>query len=308
MAGRRSVSIAPRTCGTVARSDDRARPGVMRILGPVSLGLLCVLLIGHAHARSGAGRHYPAASHQHAASHRAPVVHKRSPKQARRQAPARTPQEDSSRPLIVIDPGHGGSDPGAVGVSGTLEKTVTLATALELRRVLLATGHYRVALTRTRDRQVSLAGRLAFAENHDADLLIAIHADASPDRHARGASVYVRSGEKTTHLATGAVSAGRIADALATTAPHQEPGSAWLQYSMIDQLDDDVRMVAAPARTGHLYVLAARDIPSVLLEMGFLSNRQDEALLKRPAHRHVLVEAIKDAIDNYFSGIRRSRT
>ena len=77
---------------------------------------------------------------------------------------------------------------------------------------------------------------------------------------------------------------------------------------MIDQLNDDVRMVAVPARTGHLYVLASRDIPSVLLEMGFLSNRQDEALLKRPSHRHVLVQAIKDAIDDYFAGITRSRT
>jgi N-acetylmuramoyl-L-alanine amidase len=210
--------------------------------------------------------------------------------------------------LIVIDPGHGGSDPGAIGVSGTLEKTVALATALELRRQLLASGRYRVALTRTGDRSVSLASRLAFARSHDADLMIAIHADASPDRHARGASVYVRSGEKTTYVATGAESAGQIAKALATPAPRAEPGSAWLQYSMIDQLNDDVRMVATPARTAHLYVLAARDIPSVLLEMGFLSNRQDEALLKRRAHRNVLVQAMKDAIDDYFAGIRRSRT
>jgi N-acetylmuramoyl-L-alanine amidase len=235
-------------------------------------------------------------------------VHKHAPKQAHRQAPARSPQEDSSRPLIVIDPGHGGADSGAIGVSGTLEKTVTLATALELRRVLVASGRYRVALTRSGDRSVSLGSRLALARSDDADLMIAIHADASPDRQARGASVYVRSGEKTTHLGTGAGSAHQIADALSTPEPRAEPGSAWLQYSMIDQLDDEVRMVATPARTGHLYVLASRDIPSVLLEMGFLSNRQDEALLKQPSHRHVLVQAIKDAIDDYFAGIRRSRT
>jgi N-acetylmuramoyl-L-alanine amidase len=287
--------------GTVVRPDAGVWPGGTGIGSAVLLGLLFVLLIGQAHAaRPGSGRHH------HAASYRAPTLHKHAPKQAQRQVPAQT-QEASSRPLIVIDPGHGGSDPGAIGVSGTSEKTVTLATALELQRVLLATGHYRVALTRTGDRQVSLAGRLAFAQSRDADLLIAIHADASPDRHARGASVYVRSGEKSTQLATGAVSAARIADALSPTS-HPEPGSAWLQYSMIDQLNDDVRMVAVPARTGHLYVLASRDIPSVLLEMGFLSNRQDEALLKRPSHRHVLVQAIKDAIDDYFAGITRSRT
>ena len=298
---RRSASMAPRMSGTVVRPDAGVWPGGTGIGSAVLLGLLFVLLIGQAHAaRPGSGRHH------HAASYRAPTLHKHAPKQAQRQVPAQT-QEASSRPLIVIDPGHGGSDPGAIGVSGTSEKTVTLATALELQRVLLATGHYRVALTRTGDRQVSLAGRLAFAQSRDADLLIAIHADASPDRHARGASVYVRSGEKSTQLATGAVSAARIADALSPTS-HPEPGSAWLQDSMIDQLNDDVRMVAVPARTGHLYVLASRDIPSVLLEMGFLSNRQDEALLKRPSHRHVLVQAIKDAIDDYFAGITRSRT
>jgi len=298
---RRSASMAPWTSGTIVRPDAGVWPGGTGIGSAVLLGLLFVLLIGQAHAaRSGSGRHH------HAASYRAPTLHNHAPKQAHRHVPART-EEASSRPLIVIDPGHGGSDPGAIGVSGTFEKSVTLATALELQRVLLATGHYRVALTRTGDRQVSLAGRLAFAQSRDANLLIAIHADASPDRHARGASVYVRSGEKTTRLATGAVSAARIADALSPT-PHPEPGSAWLQYSMIDQLNDDVRMVGVPARTGHLYVLAARDIPSVLLEMGFLSNRQDEALLKRPSHKHVLVQAIKDAIDDYFAGIKRSRT
>jgi N-acetylmuramoyl-L-alanine amidase len=172
----------------------------------------------------------------------------------------------------------------------------------------VASGRYRVALTRTGDRSVSLGSRLALAENRDADLMIAIHADASPDRHARGASVYVQSGEKTKHIVTGAGSGNRIAGALSTPGPRVEPGSAWLQFRMIDQLNDDVRMVATPARTGHLYVLASRDIPSVLLEMDFLSNRQDEALLKRPSHRHVLVQAIKDAIDDYFAGIGRSRT
>jgi N-acetylmuramoyl-L-alanine amidase len=90
--------------------------------------------------------------------------------------------------------------------------------------------------------------------------------------------------------------------------PRAEPDSAWLQYSKIEQLDDDVRMTAEPARTAHLYVLGSHSIPSVLLEMGFLSNRKDEALLRKPAHRRVLVRAIEDAIDDYFAGIRASRT
>ena len=297
---------------------------MMRARCTVLCGVVCALLAGPAFAggTSTPHQHHVTVPHK-ATPHKAAAATKTYPKQTahnRRHTHAKhtarsspriqtgAPKQDEAKPLIVIDPGHGGSDPGAVGISGTLEKTVTLATALELRRLLMASGHYRVALTRTGDGSVSLASRLAFARTHDADLMIAIHADASLDRHARGASVYVRSGEKTTHLATGAGSAGQIADALSTTTPRPEPGSAWLQYSMIDQLNDDVRMVATPARTGHLYVLGARSIPSVLLEMGFLSNRQDEALLRRPAHRHLLVQAIKDAIDDYFAGIRRSRT
>jgi N-acetylmuramoyl-L-alanine amidase len=216
------------------------------------------------------------------------------------------PKNLADRPLIVIDPGHGGRDPGAIGVSGTLEKTITLATALELRRSLEATGRYRVALTRTRDSTISLANRLAFARQRDADLLIAIHADASPDRHARGASVYVSSGNTTTRVPANRASSHRIASALSRPEPQPEESSAWLQHSMIEQLSDDVRMVAAPARDARFYVLAARTIPSVLLEMGFLSNRQDETLMKQPAKRRVLVQAIRDAIDDYFSAIEKS--
>jgi len=296
----------------------------MPVRRTVLFGVVCALLAAPAYAgRTDTPRQHHAAVHHKAVSHKAVhptskhagrTAHSKRHTQAKhasrssRHISAGAPKRDDARPLIVIDPGHGGADPGAIGVSGTLEKTVTLATALELRRLLVASGRYRVALTRTGDRSVSLASRVAFARSHDADLMIAIHADASPDRQARGASVYVRSGEKTTHLATGAGSAGQIAEALATPAPQAVPGSAWLQYSMIDQLNDDVRMVATPARTGHLYVLSSRDIPSVLLEMGFLSNRQDEALLKRAGHRNVLVQAMKDAIDAYFAGIRRSRT
>jgi N-acetylmuramoyl-L-alanine amidase len=207
-------------------------------------------------------------------------------------------------PLVVIDPGHGGSDPGAIGLTGTEEKTITLTTAKELQHTLSRTGRYRVALTRTGDRSVSLGQRLAFARGHDADLLIAIHADASRDHRARGASVYISSNDVTSHFAADKGSAGLIARALAGPEPTPEPGSAWLQYTMIDQLADDVRMTDSPARHAHLYVLASRTIPSVLLEMGFLSNRQDESLLRQAAHRRVLVQAISDAIDDYFAAIK----
>jgi N-acetylmuramoyl-L-alanine amidase len=134
---------------------------------------------------------------------------------ARAQAPMRL----ADRPLIVIDAGHGGRDPGAIGLSGMMEKTITLETAKELRSTLEMTGRYRVELTRTRDSTVSLTDRLAFARKHDADLMIAIHADASSDRRARGASVYVSNRDVTTQFPAGRGSSRRIARALAAPEP-----------------------------------------------------------------------------------------
>ena len=280
-----------------------------------------VLISGPAEA--GSKRHATASPHHRSASHASikhnTLAHAGAAHSARRTAPhtvhtavpirptapsAAPGRIETSKPMIVIDPGHGGRDPGAIGVSGMQEKTVTLAIGLELRQALQATRGYRIALTRTRDTTVSLADRLDFARDHDADLLIAIHADASPDRQARGASVYVSSGGAVRTVAAKPENAGQIAQALSREEPPAGATSAWLQYSMIEQLADDVRMAASPARAGHLYVLAAHNIPSVLLETGFLSNRKDEALLKQPAHRQVLVRAIRDAVDDYFNGMK----
>jgi N-acetylmuramoyl-L-alanine amidase len=267
---------------------------------------------GSVQAASRAGAHKatgPSASEKHVAARRSrPVATARV---AQVGLPVRSVETRQSaaatvftRPLIVIDPGHGGRDPGAIGASGTQEKAVTLAIALELRQALGAGGQYRVAMTRSRDRTVSLSDRLTFARQQDADLLIAIHADASPDRQVRGASVYVSSGQGVRHLAAGSGNSARIAQALSPPESRFEPRSAELQQSMIEQLADDVRMVISPARAGHLYVLGSRSIPSVLLETGFISNREDEALLKQPAHRHRLVGAIRDAIEDYFRGLK----
>jgi len=240
----------------------------------IVLGLLAGLLLSGPAAARAPDTHHAKARAVSARVH--PPTHFRA-------AHARSRQPADHRPIIVIDPGHGGTDPGAIGLSGTLEKTITLGTALDLRRVLLATGRYRVALTRASDRSVSLATRLGFARARSADMLIAIHADASRDHHARGASVYVRAGSAMANL----------------------EASAGLQGSMIEQLSDDVRMLPTPARAARLYVLAEQSIPSVLLEIGFLSNRRDEALLRQPRHRHIIVEAIKDAVNDYFATLRQ---
>jgi N-acetylmuramoyl-L-alanine amidase len=204
-------------------------------------------------------------------------------------------------PLVVIDPGHGGIDPGAIGLAGTLEKTVTLATAIELQRQLEGTRHYRVLMTRKQDTFVSLSQRLAFARLHKAALFISIHADASTDHQARGASVYVRSGisSGSTMMTRFNGPKGGIAHAL-SVGQGLRSGSALLQYAMVDSLDDDIRMADEPSRQGHLHVLACGDIPGVLVEMGFLSNKRDEALLKSVRHRFLVAKAIREAVDDYF--------
>ena len=185
---------------------------------------------------------------------------------------------------------------------------MTLAAAWELERVLEATGRYRVAMTRTRDIFVSLASRVAFARSHHAALFIAIHANASINRRAHGASVWVRSGKQdgsgTAGIAAGPGDTSRIADALAGPRHWPRPGSAWLQYTMIDNLNDDIRMDAEPARRAHFYVLGLRGIPSVLLEMGFLSNHHDESLLKKTKYRRTIARAIRDAINDYFAKLK----
>jgi N-acetylmuramoyl-L-alanine amidase len=295
---------------------------VLRVLRGAAVSLALLGLLGLLQPQAGNARvKQPRTTSAHAALHPVPphyranarkterttVAHAHSAKLTKHAATAlvRPGNNLANRPLIVIDPGHGGRDPGAIGITGTPEKTITLAAAQELRRQLEATGRYRVVLTRTKDRTLSLAQRLVFARSHDADLMIAIHADASHNHRARGASVYVSSGSTpTTQLSANRSNSSRIARALTARQPQPEPGSAWLQYSMIEQLADDVRMVATPARAAHLYVLGSRTMPSVLLEMGFLSNRRDEALLSQPAHRRVLVQAIRDAIDDYFAAIR----
>lgn len=211
-------------------------------------------------------------------------------------------------PLVMVDAGHGGRDAGAIGPSGTLEKTVALATAQQLGRQLRATGRYRVVFTRDGDSFVSLTERVRLAVANRAALMISIHADASADRMARGASVYVRpaqsAGPDVAHLPAHRDSSRSIARALAEP-PALSPGSARLQFAMIGSLNDDLVMVPDPARQGRFHVLGALGIPSVLVETGFITNKQDEALLRTPRHRTMVARAIRDAVNEFFAGQQR---
>ncbi len=226
----------------------------------------------------------------------------------------------SPPPLVMLDPGHGGKDPGAIGVSGTYEKHISLATALELRRQLEAGGRYRVELTRARDVFIPLDGRVESAQQHGAALFVSMHADALSDHAVRGASVYTlaprASDAQTAALAQRENSADRfigrrwqamspaVSQILASLVRQEtRAGSARIARSLVGSLDDDLPMLPNPDRHAGFLVLKAADIPSVLVEMGFMSNRRDEAALRQASHRKLVAEAMCRAVDAYFAGL-----
>jgi N-acetylmuramoyl-L-alanine amidase len=239
--------------------------------------------------------------------------------------PHGAPRQDGPRgakpppPLVMLDPGHGGKDPGAIGVSGTYEKQVSLATALELKRQLESGGRYRVELTRTKDMFIPLDDRVGQAQRHGAALFVSMHADALSDHSVRGASVYTlaqtASDAQTAALARTENSADRfIGQQWQGTSPEvsrilaslvrQETrtGSVRIARSLVGSLDQDLPMLENPDRHAGFVVLKAADIPSVLVEMGFMSNARDEAALRRPDHRKLVAEAMHRAVDAYFAG------
>jgi N-acetylmuramoyl-L-alanine amidase len=246
------------------------------------------------------------------------ALHQAMAKPAPRAAPAGQPAPGPV-PLVMLDPGHGGKDPGAIGVSGTYEKQVALTTALELQRQLTAGGHYRVALTRARDVFIPLDERVSRAQERGASLFVSMHADALNDHEVRGASVYTlantASDAQTAALARRENSADRflgpawrgvspqVARILASLVRQETTrGSGRLAHDLVDSLDQDLPMLPNPDRHAGFVVLKAADIPSVLVEMGFMSNPHDEALLRQANHRVLVARAMKRAVDAYFAG------
>jgi N-acetylmuramoyl-L-alanine amidase len=221
-------------------------------------------------------------------------------------------------PLVVLDPGHGGKDPGAIGVSGTYEKHVAFAAATELARQLRATGRYRVALTREEDVFIPLDERVAIAQAQGAALFMSMHADAVMDHSVHGASVYtlasVASDAQTAQLAMrenaadrygAAVAAGvspEVAKILSSLVLHEtRVGSARMQTGVVQSLGSRVTLLENPARHAAFAVLKAADIPSVLVEMGFMSNPHDEAALSQPSHRAAIASTLRRAVDGFFA-------
>jgi N-acetylmuramoyl-L-alanine amidase len=222
------------------------------------------------------------------------------------------------RPLIILDPGHGGVDPGARGRRGTLEKRLVLNQAKEVRRQLLATGRYRVVMTRSRDIFVRLRERIAIAHRAGGDLFISLHADSIGNRHVRGGSVYTLSERASDKEAEALARRENKSDIIAGVDLNDQSktvakilidlrqrltknDSVAFAKTLVSQLSKKTRMLRRKHRFAGFAVLKGPEIPSVLIEMGYLSNLQDERLLSRPSHRRKIAGAIVRAINSYFS-------
>ena len=232
--------------------------------------------------------------------------------------PKLKPAPKPVRHLIAIDAGHGGRDPGAIAENGLREKTLALAFARELRTVLVESGRYQVVMTRDGDRKVRLKRRVVIARNAGADLFLSIHLDRLENRDVRGASVYTLSDEasdvETAELAARENKADIVADVDLTDGYDEDVAkvlislvqqntmncSAALAATLLPELERVAPLIRRPHRFGDFRVLKAPDIPSVLVELGFLSNDQDAERLTSKTHRRALAGAILNALDTYF--------
>ena len=223
------------------------------------------------------------------------------------------PVSKSSEFVVVIDAGHGGIDSGASGVSGTLEKDVTLSFAEILRDLLQNEEGYKVFMTREDDSFLRLGERVRIARQHEADLFISVHADTIRQRDIRGATVYTISDQASDAVARAMAERENKSDALAGYEIDEAPEVADILLDLtrrethnfslgfaekvVDSLRDEIFLINNPHRFAGFQVLKAPDVPSVLLELGYLSNKQDEKLITDPVWRekmaHKLILAIK---------------
>jgi N-acetylmuramoyl-L-alanine amidase len=219
--------------------------------------------------------------------------------------------------LIVLDPGHGGQDPGALGLSGTKEKAVVIAVARELARELQATGSYRVILTRSADTYVPLRERVARAQEAKANLFLSIHADSHPDRDVRGASVYTLSEAASDREAEALAARENRGDT--SVAPSSTVARTLVAMAQRGTVNDSrrfadtivttfgnsgIRLLPRSHRQAGFAVLTSPDIPAALVELGYLSNRSDEKLLTVRQHQAALARALRASVDAHLGTVR----
>lgn len=220
--------------------------------------------------------------------------------------------------VVVIDAGHGGKDPGALG-KRSYEKDVTLAAARALKKRLERDGRYRVVLTRSRDEFVPLEERVQIARRADADLFISLHADAGASADIRGATVYTLSDKGSERVARKVINNDGFMNVnlpgrdravnqilLDLTQRATKNSSSAFAELLVDKIGGETSLVERSRRDAGYVVLLAPDVPAVLLEMGFITSPQDEAGMEDSAHRARLMDAVGDSIDSYF--LRQTRT
>ncbi len=219
---------------------------------------------------------------------------------------------------IVIDPGHGGIDGGATGSNGTVEKLVTLAFARELKERLGVLPGVRVFLTRDDDRFIALDERVRIARQLDASLFVSIHADTIRDKTLRGATVYTLSDKASDEVAHAVAQQENLSDAIGGVEVVVEDQNVadilidltrreTMQFSvkfaraLVESIQKKAKTINHPHRSAGFRVLKAPDVPSVLVELGYLSNPEDEKLVSDPAWRHNVLDEMAKAIGEYAS-------
>jgi N-acetylmuramoyl-L-alanine amidase len=236
-----------------------------------------------------------------------------------------TPRRVVEKPLVIIDPGHGGVDPGAIASSGLQEKKVVLALAKQLRAELEGTGRYRVKMTREKDQFIKLRDRVEFARKHKGDLFVSIHADSIDKKHVRGASIYTLS-EKASDKQTARLAAREnkvdliagidlstededVVNILVDLARRDTMNqSKFFAGKLVSTLPTNgVKMLERPHRYAGFAVLKAPDIPSILVEAGFMSNSAEAQRLNTKAYRQKVARGLRKGIDAYFEQVRKNQ-
>ena len=247
------------------------------------------------------------------------ALENRPAKAAKRPAVAAKPDSDP-RPVVVLDPGHGGIDTGTHGLDGELEKDIVLSFASELRDRLTQTGKYRVLMTRGDDTFVPLNDRVRFARAHGASLFVSIHADALPKKEgqAEGATVYTLSEHASDAEAARLADDENKADVIAGVDLSSEPDdvanilfdlaqretksfSLQFAHSAVKEFKAVGRLHKRPLKSAGFVVLKAPDVPSVLIELGYMSNRFDLDHLVSADWRAKTAAAVAQAVDDFFA-------
>ena len=238
--------------------------------------------------------------------------------------PGLTPPPPPARPVIVIDPGHGGIDPGAVGVENLYEKAIVMAVAEKLGEVLKQKDRYQVLLTRTSDVFVALDQRVAFSRKSAANLFISLHADSleqtSMAQSISGATVYTlaeRASDEQARIMAEKENASDLLGGIATDTSgdddvknilfdlmKRETASFSAEFANVlrGNLGKSIQMSRDPMRSAAFKVLKQTHAPSVLIELGYMSNERDAKRLNSPDWQLKVATAISAAIDAYFSG------